>query len=82
MSITNSVNMALVKVGKRQWELANYFGRSRASMSLKMCNDSWYGKDLARVADFTGGKLAFVYPDGQIIYIEADDPQPKGESSE
>ena len=72
MSITNSVKMALTKAGKRQIDLANLYGWSKQSMSTKFSRQSWFGKDLTRVAEFTGGRLAFVYPDGQIIYIDSD----------
>jgi len=72
MAITNSVRMALAKAGKRQIDLAELYGVTKQSMSTKFRRDSWFGSDLARVAEFTGGKLAFVYPDGQMIYIEAE----------
>lgn len=72
MSISNSVRMALNKAGKKQIELADLYGSSKQAMSTKFSRDSWFGKDLARVAAFTGGRLAFVYPDGQMIYIEPD----------
>lgn len=72
MSISQSVKMALNKAGKRQNDLAALYGCSKQSMSTKFSRESWFGKDLARVADFTGGRLAFVYPDGQQIFIEAE----------
>ena len=34
--------------------------------------------DLIRVAKFTGGKLAFIYPDGQQILIEAPETEEAG----
>lgn len=74
MSISNSVKMALNKAGKRQIDLAALYECSKQSMSTKFSRGSWFAKDLARVAAFTGGRLAFVYPDGQIIYIEPDNP--------
>lgn len=72
MSISNSVRMALNKAGKRQIDLAKQYGCSKQAMSTKLSRESWFGKDLVRVAAFTGGRLAFVYPDGQIIYIESE----------
>ena len=72
MSISQSVKMALNKAGKRQNDLAALYGCSKQSMSTKFSRESWFGKDLARVADFTGGRLAFVYPDGQQIFIDVD----------
>ncbi|MBR3018568.1 MAG: hypothetical protein IKH57_16065 [Clostridia bacterium] len=73
MSITNSVKMALTKAGKKQIDLAKLYGWTKQSMSTKFSRGSWFGKDLAKVAKFTGGRLAFVYPDGQIIYIDYDE---------
>ncbi|MFR5903050.1 MAG: hypothetical protein ACLUIO_26855 [Neglectibacter timonensis] len=75
MSISNSVRMALNKAGKRQIDLAGLYGWSKQAMSTKFSRESWFGKDLARVASFTGGRLAFVYPDGQIIYIDVETPK-------
>lgn len=72
MSISSSVKMALNKAGKRQIDLANLYQCSKQSMSTKFSRESWFGKDLAKIADFTGGRLAFVYPDGQIIYIDPE----------
>ena len=72
MSISNSVRMALNKAGKKQIDLAGLYGCSKQAMSTKFSRESWFGKDLDKVAKFTGGRLAFVYPDGQVIYIEVD----------
>lgn len=73
MSISSSVRMALTKAGKRQIDLAQLYGWSKQSMSTKFSRDSWFAKDLTRVAEFTGGRLAFVYPDGQTIYIDHEE---------
>ena len=73
MSITNSVKMALTKAGKKQIDLAKLYGWTKQSMSTKFSRESWFGKDLVKVAAFTGGRLAFVYPDGQIIYIDHEE---------
>ena len=73
MSISKSVKMALNKAGKRQNDLAALYECSKQSMSTKINRESWFGKDLVRIAEFTGAKLAFVYPDGQIIYIDTSD---------
>ena len=81
MSISNSVKMALSKAGKRQLDLAALYGWSKQAMSTKFSRGSWFGKDLARVAEFTGGRLAFVYPDGQIIYIDHEQDEPDKETA-
>ena len=71
MSVTSSVKMVLAKAGKRALDLANLYGCSKQSMSTKMTRESWFAKDLIKVAEFTGCKLAFIYPDGTTIYIDA-----------
>lgn len=73
MSISKSVRMALDKGEKKQNDLAQLYGTSKQSMSTKFARESWFGKDLIRIAEFTGGRLAFIYPDGQIIYIDHED---------
>lgn len=70
--ISDSVSMALQKAGKRQKDLAERWGKTKQSMSMKFVNDSFFGDDLVDIAKFTGGKLAFIYPDGTIINIDVD----------
>ena len=70
MSVSTSVRMALAKGNKRQVELAELLGFTRQAVNLKLAKERWTGAELARVADFTGGKLAFVYPDGQEILVD------------
>ena len=81
---SQAVRKAISKAGKRQIDLANLYGWSKQSMSTKFSRDSWAARDLATVAEFTGGKLAFIYPDGQIIYIDCEDKKeaPDGQASE
>ncbi len=84
MSISSAVKMALAKAGKRQIDLAGLYGWSKQSMSTKFSRESWFGKDLTRIAEFTGGRLAFIYPDGQTIYIDHTETEkaPNGDTSE
>ena len=70
MSLSDSVRMALKKARKNQTDLVNLWGNSKSAMSNKFRLERWSGNDLLRVAEFTGGKLAFIYPDGQQILIE------------
>ena len=70
MSVSTSVRMALAKGNKRQVELAELLGFTRQAVNLKLAKERWTGAELARVAAFTGGKLAFVYPDGQEILVD------------
>lgn len=64
--------MALQKAGKKQKDLAERWGKTKQSMSMKFVNDSFFGDDLVDIAKFTGGKLAFIYPDGTVINIDVD----------
>lgn len=75
MSISDKVKAVLSLGGKKQVELAEHFGMSKQTMSNKVARDSWSGKDLAKVADFVGGRLAIILPDGQTIFIEPENDE-------
>ncbi len=77
MSVSTAVRMALAKGNKKQTELAEYLGIQRQPVNLKLAKERWTGAELAKVAELTGGKLAFVYPDGQQILIEAPAEEPE-----
>ena len=62
MSVSTAVRMALAKGNKKQTELAEYLGIQRQPVNLKLAKERWTGAELAKVAELTGGKLAFVYP--------------------
>ena len=72
MSVSDKVKGLLALSGKRQIELAHFFGMTKQTMSNKMARDSWSAKDLARVAEFVGCKIGFLLPDGQHIFLEAE----------
>lgn len=76
MSISDKVKGLLTLNGKRQIDLAEAFGMSKQTMNNKMNRGSWSGRDLARAAEFCGCKLAFVLPDGQHIFLDADKESP------
>ena len=70
LSISDYVWMALRKAKRQQGELAEAWGySSKQAINNKFSRDSWSANDLAKLAEFTGGKLAIVYPDGQEILI-------------
>ena len=71
MSVSTSVREALTKARKRQMDLCTLWDTSPQVISNKFRLERWTGEELARVAAYTGGKLAFVYPDGQQIFINA-----------
>ena len=71
MSVSGAVRMALAKDGKKQAALAKILGIQAQSLHLKLVKERWTGAELAKVAEFTGGTLVFLYPDGQMILIDA-----------
>ena len=75
MTISETVKGLLAMCGKRQIELAAYFGMSKQTMSNKMARNSWFGSDLIKAAEFCGCKLAFVLPNGQQIILEGEEPK-------
>lgn len=69
-TVSQRIKQALAGCGKRQTDLAEYFGISRQAMSNKVARDSWSSYDLAKAAEFCGGTLAIIMPDGQQIIID------------
>lgn len=69
-SVSQRVKQALAGCGKKQVEMAEYFGISRQAMSNKVGRDSWSAYDLAKAANFCGAQLAIIMPDGQQIIID------------
>ena len=80
MSVSDAVRMSLKKARKSQLDLSRLWGNTPQAMSNKFRLERWTGAELARIAAFTGGKLAFIYPDGQQILI--DTTEHAGESEE
>jgi len=75
VKISDSVRSALSQAGKQQKDLAEFYGKSKQSMSTKMTGNRWFGHDLVRIAEFCGADLAFVFPDGSVIKIRNDEDQ-------
>ena len=69
-SVTQRIKQALAGCGKRQVDLADYFGVSRQAMSNKVARDSWSSYDLIKAAHCCGAKLMIVMADGQQIELE------------
>lgn len=69
-TVSQRVKQALVGCGKKQIELAEYFGISRQAMSNKFSRNSWSADELAKVANFVGGNLVIEMPDGQRIIVD------------
>jgi hypothetical protein len=68
--ISKSVKAALLEADKKQLDLGAMLDMSKQTMSNKMALDRWKGEDLLKVAELTGSRLAFVFPNGKIIEIE------------
>ena len=68
--ISKSVKAALLQADKKQLDLAAVLDMSKQTMSNKMALDRWKGEDLLKVAELTGSRLAFVFPNGKVIEIE------------
>jgi len=79
MTVSDSVRMALTKAGISQTKLAEIWGTSPQAIYNKLNLERWSAKDLARIAEITGGRLNLDYPDGQQIPI--DPPSEKTEES-
>ena len=77
MSVSDAVRMAIAKAGINQTGLAKTWGTSAQAIYNKLNLERWSAKDLAQIAKITGGKLAFVYPDGQQILIEVPEEEKK-----
>ena len=77
MTLSEAVHMALKKTGKNHLDLSRLWGNTPQAMSNKFRLERWSGQDLLRVADFTGCRLSFIFPDGQQILI--DPPEEKTE---
>ncbi len=73
MSVSASVRAALSMAKKRQMDLAALWETSPQVITNKFRLERWTGEELAQVAALIGGKLAFVYPDGQQIFIPSSE---------
>lgn len=73
MSITGTIKALLALRDKRQADLMQPLDMSsKQSLSNKFTNERWSASDLAIVAETCGCKLAFVLPDGEHLFIDAN----------
>lgn len=70
-SASAAIRMALSKINRKGNFLIESWNKSQSAVYNKFMRNNWTAKELASVAELTGGRLAFVYPDGQQIYIDA-----------
>lgn len=73
MSISAKVSALLKAKGLSQNDLAAAYGVSKQSMSNKVRMERWDASDLIKVANMTGGKLAFILSDGSVINFDPED---------
>lgn len=70
MNVSDCVDLALKRVKAKKADLCGFFGISSPSgLSNKFAKGRWTAEELARVAEYTGGKLKIVYPDGMEIPV-------------
>ena len=75
MSASDAVRMAIAKAGIKQTELSKIWGTSPQAIYNKLNLERWTARDLAQIAKITGGRLAFIYPDGQEILIQTTETE-------
>ena len=75
MSVSNILRMAASKKGMNQAKLAEACGTSPQAFANKFSRDTWTAKDLMKIASVTGGRLAFIYPDGQQLFFVPDEAE-------
>jgi hypothetical protein len=68
--------------GVKQKDLMPVFHTTKQGVSTKLARNSWYGKDLVKVAEAVGADLAFVFKDGTIINIRNDEEAPANGSDD
>lgn len=69
MSISQKIKSALKLGNKKQIELAEYMGMTKQTLGNKFSRDSWTASDLIKVAELTGSKIAFTFPDeSQVLF--------------
>lgn len=74
--ISDSVKALIALAGIKQGELAQGLGIAPQSVANKMQRNSWSAKDLAAAAEYVGGRLAFILPNGQQIFITDEKKSP------
>lgn len=79
MSISNTIKSLLALKGMEKTDLKYVLkdksGKPKAqsvqSLSNKFREDRWFASELVDIADYTGCKLAFIFPDGERILFSS-----------
>lgn len=69
MDVSRVVKTMLAAAGKKQIELAVYFGTTPQNMTNKMTRGSWSTEDLVKAATFCGAQVVVKLPDGNVITL-------------
>lgn len=77
MTISAKVKGLLVSQGKDIAGLAAALGISKQALSNKFYRNSFNAEDLLIVAEYTGGELAFLLPDGSKTVLDRMDVSKK-----
>ena len=75
--VSDKVRSVLALAGKRPADLAELYETSQQSMNNKLSLNRFSADDLIRIAEFTGCRLAFVFPDGGQMFFSLDDIRQK-----
>lgn len=76
MFVSDAIRKAMKKAKLSQTRLGEIWGTTPQVINNKMRLQRWTAEELAQVAGYTGGKLMFVFPDGEQIEIEPQaDPE-------
>ena len=76
MFVSDAIRKAMKKAKLSQTRLGEIWGTTPQVINNKMRLQRWTAEELAQVAGYTGGKLMFVFPDGEQFEIEPQaDPE-------
>ncbi len=70
MFVSDAIRKAMKKAKLSQTRLGEIWDTTPQVINNKMRLQRWTAEELAQVAGYTGGKLMFVFPDGEQIEIE------------
>ena len=70
MKVSDAVMQALRTAGKKQADLVEILRVATPQSANKKVRESrWTADDLLKVAEFTGGKILFKMPDGEVFEL-------------
>ncbi len=74
MGISSNIKALLALSGRKLSDLMQPLNMSsRQSLSNKVTNERWSAQDLVDIARLCDCKVAFILPDGQHIFLSAED---------